>query len=218
MAVVPRKRENFALGACLTSDSVGDLVYIRDVFTGTRYRVEKADPSDSAKMPAAAVIISKQTPTACTIMFYGFTSLYSGLTPGEAYVVGTDGRPAKVGDPNYPPAGNIIQQIGVATDDDELLVRPMDAVGDIGPVGNRYYQQDLIATVDPKVFTTPIPFRHGGVDTEVVLYNGQRLREGAGHDYEVSASGGFGTRYDTITLEFVPRPGSNWFIDFVPDL
>lgn len=218
MAVVPRRRENFALGACLTSDSVGDLVYIRDVFTGTRYRVTKADPSDSLKMPAVAVIVDKQTPTACTIMFYGFTNLYSGLTPGEAYVVGTDGRPAKVGDPNYPIAGNIVQQVGVATDDDELLIRPMDAVGDSGPSGNRYYQQNLVATVDPKIFNTLLPFRHGGVDTEVVLYNGQRLKEGSGHDYVVSESGGIGTGYDTITLEFIPRPSSNWVIDFVPDL
>lgn len=218
MAVVPRKRENFALGACLSSDSVGDLVFIRDVFTGTRYRVEKADPSDSLKMPAAAVIVSKQTPTACTIMFYGFTNLYSGLAPGEAYVVGTDGLPAKVGDPNYPVAGNIIQQVGVATDDDELLIRPMDAVGDSGPSGNRYYQQLLIPTGDPKVFTTGIPFRHGGVDTEIIEYNGQRLKEGAGNDYIASASGGVGAPYDTITLEFDPWPSSNWFIDYVPDL
>jgi hypothetical protein len=218
MAVVPRRRENFALGACLATDNVGDLVYVRGLFTGTRYRVERADPSDSLKMPAVAVIVSKQTPTACTIMFYGMTSLYSGLTPGEAYVVGTDGRPAKLGDPNYPGSGYIVQQIGVATDDDEMLIRPMDAAGDSGSVGNRYYQQLLISTIDPKIFTTVLPFKHGGVETEVILYNGQRLRSGGGHDYVVSASGGYGLRYDTITLEFDPRPNSNWFIDYVPDL
>lgn len=215
MAVVPRKRENFALGACLSTDGVGDLVYVRDVFSGTRYRVEKANTSSSSKMPVAALIISKQSPTACTIMFYGMTGLYSGLVPGVAYVVGTDGRPAKLGDANYPGAGNIIQQIGVATDDDEILIRPMDVIG--GSAG-RYYQQPLVATADPKVFTTSLPFKHGGVETEIILYNGQRLKEGVGCDYVVSESGGGGSGYDTITLEFEPMPNSNWFIDYTPNL
>ena len=216
MAVVARVNRYVALGACLSSDAVGDIVYIRDVFTGTRYRVEKADPSDSAKMPGAAVILAKQSPTACWIQFQGFLDLYSGLVPGEAYFVGTDGRPAMVGDPNFPGVATQKQQIGVATDDDELLFRAMDVIGESGTSGGRYYKQPLVTTVDPRVLTSPILFKHGGVSTEKVSYNGQELREGSGHDYVASESGGPGSGYDTITLEFDPRPGSNWSIDFAP--
>ena len=105
MAVIARIGKNIALGACLTSDSVGDIVYIRDVYTGTRYRVEAADPSDGDKMPGVAVILLKQSPTACWIQFNGFLDLYSGLDPGEPYYVGTDSKPAKVGDVNFPGVG-----------------------------------------------------------------------------------------------------------------
>jgi hypothetical protein len=217
MAVVPRKREYVALGACLASDAVGNIVYIRDVFNGTRYRVESADPSDGDKMPGVAVILSKQSPTACIIQFQGFLDLYTGLTPGEAYFVGTDSRPAMAGDANFPGAGTQKQQIGVATDDDELLFRAMDVIGE-GGSGGRYINQPLSPTGDPQIFTTAIPFRHGGVDGEAVLYNGQRLKEGASNDYVASESGGAGTGYDTITLTFVPMAGAEWMIDFAPDV
>jgi hypothetical protein len=214
MAVVPRRKENFAPGACLSSDAVGNLVYIRDVFNGTRYRVTSVDPSSSLKMPAIGVIVAKQTPTACTIMFYGFSALYSSLAPGGTYYVGLDSRPAQISDPNYPPVGSIIQQIGVATDDDELLIRPMD----VQSSGSRVYQQLLISTIDPKVFISPMLFVHGVSDTEVVEYNGQRLLAGVGNDYTVSESGGPGSGYDTITLEFTLATVSNMLIDFVPDV
>lgn len=218
MAVVPLKRDNIALGACLASDSVGDVVYIRTVFNGTRYRIEAADPSDGDKMPGVAVILSKQSPTACVIQFQGFLDLYSGLDPGEPYFVGTDSQPAKVGDANFPGAGTQKQQIGVATDDDELLFRAMDVIGEGGTAGGRYFNQPLSATGNPQIFTTAIPFKHGGVDDEAVLYNGQRLKEGAANDYVASESGGAGTGYDTITLTFVPMAGAEWLIDFAPDV
>ncbi len=218
MAVVPRRKENFALAACLSADAVGNLVYIRDVFNGTRYRVASVDPSSSLKMPAIGVIVSKQTPTACTIMFYGFSSLYSSLSPGGTYYAGLDSRPAQVSDPNYPPVGSVIQQIGVATDDDELLIRPMDTRSGGSGAGARVYQQLLIPTLDPRVFQTPLPFIHGGTDTEVVEYNGQRLFSGLGNDYTISESGGPGSGYDTITLEFTPATASNMLVDFVPDV
>jgi hypothetical protein len=207
MAVVPRKVDNLILGACLAGDAVGAAVYVRDVF----------DPTDGAKMPAVGILVQKQSPTACIVLIRGFTPLYGSLVPGEAYVVGTDAQPAKIGDPTYPGAGGLIQQIGVATDDDEMLIEPQDVVGE-GSGGNRYFQQSLVPSPDPKVFSTPIPFKHGGLETEVILYNGQRLREGVVHDYIVSESGGVGSGYDTITLTFTPAPDSNWFVDYVPDV
>jgi len=218
MAVVPRKQENLALAACLAADAVGDIVYVRDVFSGTRYRVGAADPSDGDKMPGVAVILSKQSPTACWVRFQGLTDLYTGLTPGEAYFVGSDSQPAAAGDANFPGAGSQKQQIGVATDDDELLFRAMDVVGETGTSGGRYYNQPLTPTGDPKIFTTAMAFVHLGVGSEKVFYNGQKLEEGSGSDYVVSESGGAGTGYDTIELEFTPRSGSNWAVDFAPDI
>jgi hypothetical protein len=218
MAVVARTNPQIAYGACLSSDSVGDIVYIRDEFTGTRYRVEAADPSDSDKMPGVAVILSKQSPTACIIQFQGFLDLYTGLTPGEPYFVGTDSIPAKVGDANFPGVGNQKQQIGVAVDVAELLFRAMDVVGEVGTSGGRYHSQSITATGDPQVFTSAILFQHGGMNTEKLIYNGQELLEGAGNDYIVSESGGAGTGYDTITLGFIPMVGANWKIDFAPHI
>lgn len=218
MSVVPRKRENVALAACLAADAVGNIVYIRDIFNGTRYRVGSADPSDGDKMPGVAIILSKQSPTACWVQFQGFTDLYSGLTPGEAYFVGSDSKPAAVIDGNFPGAGSQKQQIGVATDDDELLFRAMDVIGETGTSGGRYYNQPMTPTGDPKVFNTIMPFTHLGVGPEQVFYNGQKLEEGASSDYVASESGGLGSGYDTITLGFTPRPGSNWAVDFAPDI
>ncbi len=218
MAVVARKRWRFASAQCLATDTVGDFVYIRDEKVGRDYVVGAVDPTQGDKMPAVAFIVEKSSPTACTIMFQGYTSLYSSLVPGDIYVVGSDSRPARAGDGNYPVPGMLVQQIGVATGTSELLVNIMDVLGASGPADSRYYQQPLVATPDPRTLQTSFPFKHGGVDTEVLLYNGQRLLEGSGNDYVASESAGVGSGYDTITLEFAPAPDSNWSIDYVPDL
>jgi hypothetical protein len=110
------------------------------------------------------------------------------------------------------------QQMGVATSDSELLVIFQGASFGGGIGAARLFQQGLSPTGDPKVFTVPLNFRHGGVDTEILSYNGQRLIEGAGNDYVASESGGIGTGYDTITLEFTPRPASNFRVDYTPDV
>ena len=52
-------------------------------------------------------------------------------------------------------------------------------------------------------FTTSNDFRPG---SERVYYNGERLQSGAGNDYTISESGGFGTGFDTIVLAFAPKP------------
>jgi hypothetical protein len=213
---VARRRAGIALARCLATDALGNLVYIRDVFDGVRYDVTSANPAAASCMPCVGCIIEKQSATLCTVMFFGFTDLYSGLEPGESYVVGTDARPAGYGDSNYPRVGMLHQQIGVATDDNELLFRPQDAGqrGASSVAGSRCFHQPLPATADPRVFTTSSYFRHGGLDTEVIIYDGQRLREGVGHDYVASESGGVGTGFDTVTLVFTPDPDANWFIDY----
>jgi hypothetical protein len=110
---------------CLAGDVVGDFVYITGDKVGTRHQVAKADPSDAGMMPAVGVLIQKLDATTGVVQVREKTSLYSGLTSGEIYVVGTDARPATSGDGNYPVLSDIVQQIGIAVDDTELLVQPM---------------------------------------------------------------------------------------------
>ncbi len=217
---VARRRSYVLPAVCDAADAVGNLVFINGPPVGGLFNVTTADPSDPDKMPVIGTIVQKTSPTSCVIQLYAVVrDVYTGLTPGAVYVVGTDGRPAKDGDLNYPVGGGttLFQQIGVAASATEMILFPMDAETGSSE-GGRYFQQPLISTLNPRIFNTSVAFKHGGVDTEVLLYNGQRLKEGVGHDYVASESGGVGSGYDTITLEFDPRPNSNWFIDYVPDL
>jgi hypothetical protein len=217
-ASVPRSERILGRANCLATDIVGDVVRIRAAKTGNRFEVEKVDISTIGSPPGVAVVVKKYTATDCIIQFHGpLRGVYAALTPGRAYLIGSDSRPALPGDANYPSGGSdYFQQMGVSTSDNELLVSFLDASFG-GPGGGvRFFQQPLTPTGDPKVFTVPIFFRHGGVDTEILSYNGQRLI--AENDYIASESGGFGTGYDTITLEFTPRSGSNWRIDYTPDV
>jgi hypothetical protein len=150
--------------------------------------------------------------------------IYAGLSPGVAYLVGTDARLAKIGDANYPVAGSdYFQQMGVATSTDEVLIHPLEAAFGGSPVGAvRFFQQPLIPTANPSIFTTALPFKHGGVDTEAVHYNGHRQIEGAFGvgDYSASESGGPGTGYDTVTFHSVPNTSHTniFLIDYTPDV
>lgn len=220
-ASVPRSERILGRANCLAADSVGDVVRIRAAKTGNRFEVETVDISTIGSPPGVAVVVKKYTATDCIVQFHGpLRGVYTGLTPGRAYLVGTDSTPAIPGDANYPVGGSdYFQQMGVSTSDDEILLVFLDAAfGGPGGGGVRFFQQALTPTGDPKVFTVPIDFKHGGVDTEILSYNGQRLIEGSGNDYVASESGGVGTGYDTITLEFTPRPASNWRIDYTPDV
>lgn len=218
-ASVPRSERILGRATCLATDIVGDCVRIRSTKVGNVFQVEKVDISTPGSPPAVAVIRKKYSSTNSVVHFHGpLRSVYVGLSPGVVYFVGTDGQPAKPGDSNYPVAGSdYFQQMGVATSVDELLFIPLDAAFGGPPVGGiRFYSRVPTPTANPSVFTTPINFRHGGVDTEVFQYNGQRLLEGAGNDYVASESGGVGTGHDTITLFFVPRVGSNYLMDYTP--
>lgn len=220
-ASIPRSERILGRATCLATDIAGDCVYITAAKVGNAFQVTKADVTDPSKMPAVGLILKKWTATTGVVHFHGpLRGVFTGLTPGARYVVGTDGRPATVGDANYPVAGGttLFQQIGVATSSDELLVHPLEAALGAPGSGGRYFRQALAPTGDPKIFNTSLPFVHNGYVDEVVFYNGQALLEGSGNDYVASESGGVGTGYDTITLEFTPRAGSNFWIDFNPDV
>lgn len=77
---------------CLSGDSVGKSVYIRDDLSSGRYSVETADPTTFSKMPAIGMIIGKTSDTLCTVQFRGEVSgIYSGMTPGSLLFVGDSG-------------------------------------------------------------------------------------------------------------------------------
>jgi hypothetical protein len=112
--------------ACQTTDSVGDL--ISPILAGGGARtVQKADMTNMAGVPAIGVIISKPTTTTAMIQVGGAVEgIYSGLTPGVRYFVGSDGRPTS----SFPIPGYAVgtdyflQHIGVALDTASLLLMP----------------------------------------------------------------------------------------------
>jgi len=92
-----------------------------------------------------------------------------------------------------------------------------DGAGGPAPSGNRYYNQPVVGVIDGvnTNFTSPTKFIHANPDTEVLLYNGVRLEEGAGNDYIVSESAP-GTGYDLISTNFTPKTGDKLWLDFTP--
>ena len=96
---------------CQATDSVGDCVCIAAEYTGGRYQVTKADPTDINRMPAVGVIVAKTTDTNCKVQFLGEMngSLYSGLPIGKPLFVGADGR-LSAAVPNPPVAGYAFAQ------------------------------------------------------------------------------------------------------------
>lgn len=100
---------------CLMSDSVGNVVYIRDDLSAGRYSVETADPASFSKMPAIGMIIGKSSDTLCTIQFRGeISGIYSGLTPGELLFVGDTGALVSSMPTPTPSVKKFAQIMGVA--------------------------------------------------------------------------------------------------------
>jgi hypothetical protein len=223
-ASVPRSERILGRADCLATDALGDVVRIRAAKVANRFQVEKVDISTVGSPPAVAVVVRKYTATDCIVQFHGpLRAIYGALTPGRAYLVGTDSTPATVGDANYPVAGSdYFQQMGVSTSTDELLILFLDATFGGVAAGVRFFQQALIPTGNPSVFTTALPFKHGGIDTEAVHYNGHRQFEGVSGvgDYSASESGGVGTGYDTVTFHSVPNTSHTniFLIDYTPDV
>lgn len=112
-------------GTCVSTNVVGDIVRI----TGAGKTVDKVDCSDESKMLAIGIIISKSSSTSCVVQTNDLvTSVYTGLTPGKLYFVGTDGRPTLTR-PSPPIGGSIlVQPIGYAIDTNLFLVTPSTAI------------------------------------------------------------------------------------------
>jgi len=96
-------------------------VYVSGAKSGLDWTVTKADPAVYAKMPAVAVIVSKLTSTRALIQFSGEVAVFSGLTPGRLYWLGSAGPQL------LPPTGSsrlYWQSVGVATATTTLALNP----------------------------------------------------------------------------------------------
>lgn len=107
---------------CLSSDSIGDSVYIRAGFAGGRWQVAKADPGDDAKMPAVGILISKSSTTEGEVQLWGeVPSIFSSLSIGRTYHVDYNGVTL-----NVPIIGvngySWVQDFGFALSDDILFL------------------------------------------------------------------------------------------------
>ena len=106
--------------ACLSTDNVSEVMYIRDVPTVTgRWRVSKAQPIDPLMMPGVGVLISKTTPTAGIVRLTGdVEGIFSGLDVSKKYFVGDDGALVNPAPEPLPLSSVLVQRIGfpVASD------------------------------------------------------------------------------------------------------
>lgn len=105
-------------GTCLSGDAIGDLMYVN----ASSKVLRKADITDQLKMPSIGFIIAKPSSTSCIIQVGGSVSgLYTGLTPGAVYFVGSNSRPTTP-IPTPPPLSTYYtQQIGLAIDTNLFL-------------------------------------------------------------------------------------------------
>ena len=109
--------------ACLSSDVVGDPVCIRDERINGKWRVEKADPYDNAKMPAIGILISKSTPTVGVVQMFGpVEGIFTGLDfTKPSYIVGPTG--IQLAAPPAGPGGFAwVQHLGKAVASDILFL------------------------------------------------------------------------------------------------
>lgn len=108
---------------CSPAEQIGDFVCIIG-FNAGKHDVRKANPFDYNFMPAVGVIINKLTDTTCLVQWLGETpSIFTGLSPGEIYFLGADGRISEY--PPRPVDRNVfVQIVGIATSPTKIYVRP----------------------------------------------------------------------------------------------
>ena len=108
--------------ACLTSDTIGSPVSIREAPINGKWRVHTADPTNFVKMPAVGILISKSTPTVGVARVLGTCDAFSGLTPGVNYMVGAGGT-LVAAIPGTSATGSYWgQHLGIAVSADTLML------------------------------------------------------------------------------------------------
>jgi hypothetical protein len=110
-----------------TTDVVGDLVIA--IPGGGIPSMTRANAEDPGSMPVTGVIVSKESPTEATVQFSGpVDGIYTGLTQGQTYFVGANGRPTLT--PPEPPFAGValVQPIGVALTSSILMLSPQHVI------------------------------------------------------------------------------------------
>lgn len=218
-ASIPRSEKVLGRANCLAADAIGSVVFITGPKVSNRYQVATADPDLSAKMPAAGLLIRKDTATLGVVQFHGpVKNVYAGLTPGATYYVGTDGLLSRFGDPNFPGTAAWFQKVGVATSSAELFLDFGEP--SFGALGGqaRFYQRALTGPINGvnTSYLAESPFLASGPQKEAVFRNGVLQEQGPVADYNVAEST-LGGGYDTVIFVHPPRLGEKIRIDFTPD-
>jgi hypothetical protein len=110
---------------CLISDTVGKCVYPSADKVGEFYQVRTANPSDTTKMPAFGIIISKSSDTEGIVQLFGeMDGTYSGLTVGRVMFVGDNGNLNET--PPIPPVGEyrFVQTMGANLGSSVVMLNP----------------------------------------------------------------------------------------------
>lgn len=129
-ASVPRAERIIGQADCLVTDIVGACVCIIGTKIGARYQVTTALANDPSRRPAVGVIVKKTSSTKCHVQFHGpLRGIYTGLSTGRVYYLGLTGTLVLPGHPSFPLDGSL-QQLGVATAVDELLLAPLETATD----------------------------------------------------------------------------------------
>lgn len=129
---VARSRELFQVtkipASCLPADAVGNCVFISGPKIGGYYQVRTVNPIVSNNIPAVGLVVSKDSPSVCTVQMFGITTALSGLNPGADYFIDLDGTLtstiplAPVGEKYY------IQPMGRAMSTDEFFISPSGSI------------------------------------------------------------------------------------------
>ena len=119
--------EKIFRAVCLSTDVVGDCVYIRgDLDPSGYYRVGQADPAIESKVPAVGILFSKDSLTDCLVQWFGEYISGDLIIPGANVWVGLDGRPTQDYGSLTPPAGTFryYQCLGLGLSSDRILLNP----------------------------------------------------------------------------------------------
>jgi len=122
---IPRAEKVLRRAQCSAAEAVGDCVRISGSKIGSLYQVRKMDPTVAGTDQAVGIVTKKYDATTCRVQLWGpMPDVYGSLVPGQRYWVDVDSTLTPVR-PSPAPGGVLyLQMMGVALDDDELLVDP----------------------------------------------------------------------------------------------
>ena len=137
MATVSRLIPTNALieANCLSSDAVGDCVYIVGDRVGPLLQVTRGNPRILTQIPFVGVIDTKLTTTSCFVRTAGpLTGVYTGLLLNQQLWVGLNGRLTAVQSSitALPGSKVAVQQMGVSLASDIVELWPLQPIIRVG--------------------------------------------------------------------------------------